>query len=164
MPPRPAGQQNAPSAEVAWTVPDPWQRVETDQRMRLATFHAQTGDDTPVQIAVTAFPGQVGTLLGNINRWRRQLGLDPVQQPPEPVADFHAGGLHSRVFQITAQNSDQPAQRTVVAILHSHSNNQGKTWFIKMTDTPQRTDAQRDNFIAFAKSFTLENTKDGATP
>src|ERR1051326_4282743 len=71
--------QTAPApahAEVAWDPPEGWRTVTVDQPMRIATFRAGPGDG--VEVSVTAFPGDVGGLLANVNRWRGQVGLGAV--------------------------------------------------------------------------------------
>jgi hypothetical protein len=148
---------NAP--EVAWTVPGPWRSVERDEPMRQATFLAG-GDQQPVEIAVSSFPGNVGGVQANINRWRRQLGMGPTQTPPDPIAEFHRGGLHTQVFEITAPAAEGQDQRKqiLVAMLHGR----GHTWFVKINDTPKRIDSQQEAMLAFARSFKLKNADEPA--
>ena len=45
--------------------------------MRLATYVAPDPAG-PVEVAVTRFGGRVGGDLANINRWRGQMGLSPI--------------------------------------------------------------------------------------
>ena len=160
--PLPAGSE--PPA-VQWTVPEGWREVESNVSMRLATFRAGPADQ-PLEFAVTGFRGSLGTLLANINRWRRQLGLPPVQTPPEPVTEFHSGALHTHVFQInapaSASNNDN-ARSTLVAMLHGA----GGTWFVKTTASPKAVTAQREALIQFARSFTLQaggDDEEGGAP
>jgi hypothetical protein len=35
--------------------------------------------DGKAEVTVSAFPGDTGGLLANLNRWRGQIGLEPVQ-------------------------------------------------------------------------------------
>src|SRR5690349_3907522 len=75
----PAQASPAPAqAKVVWDTPEGWRAVIADQPMRVATFRAGPGDG--VEVSVTAFPGDVGGLLANVNRWRGQVGLAPAQE------------------------------------------------------------------------------------
>ena len=54
--------------------------------MILMAFQAGNPPELVAEMQVSAFPGDVGGKLANINRWRRQVGLGPVD--PEAVNDF----------------------------------------------------------------------------
>ncbi|HZU37124.1 MAG TPA: hypothetical protein VFA18_14480 [Gemmataceae bacterium] len=61
---------------VTWKVPAGWEREGAGSPERYATF--QVGPkDGGAQLTVTKFPGNVGGLLANVNRWRGQIGLQP---------------------------------------------------------------------------------------
>src|SRR5262245_57922103 len=77
----PPAQETSAQGSVTWTVPASWQSVQSDQPMRLATFRPVGG--LP-EVAVTAFPGDSGGMLANINRWRGQIGLAPVDEAQLP--------------------------------------------------------------------------------
>ncbi len=47
--------------------------------MRLATYIAPDVSG-PVEIAVTRFGGRVGGVLANVNRWRGQMELPPIEE------------------------------------------------------------------------------------
>lgn len=73
-----AGEAEAESA-WPWRVPEGWVLDPEPRRMRLATYVVsdESGD---VEVAVTRFPGRVGGELANVNRWRGQMGLEPVDE------------------------------------------------------------------------------------
>jgi hypothetical protein len=156
MPGRTGGGSNT-AASVDWTVPDGWRGVERQAPMRVATFLAGDGDP-PVEIAVSSIRGDAGGLLANINRWRRQLGLGPVQQPPEPTTEFEAEGLTGRVFALggsqddDGQSGSNGQRQMLVAVISAPS----RTWFVKTTDTAARLAGQRQALVRFAESFKLK--------
>jgi hypothetical protein len=45
--------------------------------MRIGSFAVKEGNDSSLDISVTAFPGDLGGLLPNVERWLGQIGLDP---------------------------------------------------------------------------------------
>ena len=76
---------------MAWQLPDGWTESADARPMRLATFIAPPPADAaangggegggvaePLEVALSAFPDDVGGPLANLNRWRAQLGLDAV--------------------------------------------------------------------------------------
>jgi hypothetical protein len=63
-----------------WTVPEGWQETPPTQ-MLLGRFEVKEDDDQ-LEITVSAFPGDVGGTVANVNRWRSQIELPP-QSPTE---------------------------------------------------------------------------------
>ena len=64
-----------------WKLPDGWKQ-ELGKGMRFATIRIHPKGKAPVMVTVISFPDAGGTheerRLSNINRWRRQVELDPV--------------------------------------------------------------------------------------
>jgi hypothetical protein len=63
------GQPTFPKPPANWTAQDPG-------AMRKGSWKINVNGAT-ADLAVTAFPGDVGGRMANINRWRSQLGLPP---------------------------------------------------------------------------------------
>ncbi len=90
----PAAPEAGVSAEaLAWTLPDAWREQPGDSPMRHATLYSgdPAAEDT-LTVTVSRFAGDIGGLLANVNRWRRQVGLEPVDaervmQDIEPIED-----------------------------------------------------------------------------
>ena len=47
---------------------------------RYATLAITGADGAKGELAVTHFPGDVGGDLANVNRWRQQIGLEPIDE------------------------------------------------------------------------------------
>lgn len=61
---------------ATFKAPAGWQQTGGAQSPRYATF--QIGPkDKKTDLVITSFPGDVGGLLMNVNRWRKQIGLHP---------------------------------------------------------------------------------------
>ena len=124
----------------AWETPAGWQPTPA-QPPRLAGFAVGAGEAT-----VTAFPGQVGDLLSNINRWRGQLGLAPVGGPAE-----------LETAPVEVQLGDAAGMRVELAgpeqgmrvVLAAHG---GQTWFFKLTAPVAELAAQQGAFDAWVAS------------
>ena len=122
--------------------------------MRVATFEAGSGKNQ-IQIVVSAFPGQAGGLLANVNRWRGQLHLEPLAKTdlPDHLAPFPDGpsqGFNLDMIGGKPDTQDQPRQRIVGAIIKSSD---GMTWFVKAMDQPNALDLHKKTIVKFAQSF-----------
>jgi hypothetical protein len=129
------------AAPIHWTLPEGWQQLPPDG-IRLGNFAVPGKGGATAAVAITSFPGEVGTELDNVNRWRQQLGLAPVEEggvTSDPVTVDSAEG---KLFDISGSTA-----RTVVALVHRN----GASWFFKMTgDIGAVADAKAD-FMKFLK-------------
>lgn len=135
--------EDAAVAHPTWTVPVGWQKVEGQKPMRVATFTCAEGE-----IAVSQFGGNAGGLLANVNRWRGQVGLEPVaaEKLPELLQQFEIPGFAGATMRLKGE-----AKHMLGAAIYETKAD--RTWFVKLTCTPAAADAQEAAFIAFAKSF-----------
>ncbi len=118
------------SAPLTWTLPEGWRQVGEGGGMRYATFAVGAGEEE-LQIAVTHFPGDVGGLLANINRWRDQVGLGAIDregmmsllEAGQEIKASRAGGRPAVILEA------QGPKGTVLAA--SINGPGGRTWFFK---------------------------------
>jgi hypothetical protein len=145
-------REAAPQAPVAgampYRVPEDWQERDEPGAMRVATFDVGQGDNA-IEVAVSRFPGDVGGLLANVNRWRGQVGLGPVTEAEldgvvEPFDG--SGGFHGHTMRLRG-----PDQHLLGAAIHEHGAN--RTWFVKVTAPPEVADQHAEAVFAFARSF-----------
>ena len=61
-------------SELKWTSPKNWIK-KVPGNMRLASFDAFDANNKISDISITMFPGNVGGIENNVNRWRKQIGL-----------------------------------------------------------------------------------------
>jgi hypothetical protein len=133
---------------LAWTVPAGWS-AGPERAMRKATLLIPGEAGAPgAELAITAFPGDVGGNLANVNRWRQQLALAPIGEAELRGALQHLdiGSLHVDVVELIGTGS--PAQRVLGAIV-PHA---GATWFFKLTGPDALVAAQKESFLAFIKT------------
>lgn len=74
------GQPAPAEAKVPWTVPGEWTEKPTAGGMRLASYGVTAPDGRALDISVVALGEQAGTELENVNRWRRELELPPIEE------------------------------------------------------------------------------------
>lgn len=143
----------ASGADLAWTAPAGWQSRPAST-MRKATYiiPGQTGEEN-AELAVTAFPGDVGGNLANLNRWRQQLGLPPIaaSQLGAALHHVHAGGLHIDVAELLGPApSDGQARQRVLGAIVPH---QGSTWFFKLTGPDALVSREKQTFLDFIQTL-----------
>lgn len=127
----------------AWTVPAGWE-AQAASSMRIATF-AAPGEAGPADVAITTFPGDVGGLLANVNRWRGQLGLPPTTEGEIARSREDLETLSGTAVVLEFANADTA---TLVSTLR-HDN---ASWFVKMTGPVGTVRAQAENFRLFVRS------------
>lgn len=129
-----------PAAELAWDVPDGWTQAAEAGRMRIATIRAGAAE-----LAITRFPGDVGGLLQNVNRWRRQIGLEPVLR----VEDQPSNTLEVDGLTATRVDLAGPERALSVVLIPR----EGQTWFVKLAGEPAAVAAEEARFGAFVGSL-----------
>jgi hypothetical protein len=118
--------------------------------MRYATLVPPT--QGKVDVSVTVLAGDAGGELANVNRWRNQIGLPPIDeaalaQARKPVA-AKLGPVSLYDF-----TSDAAPRRRVVAGWTQVS---GNTWFVKMSGDEGPVGAARPDFVRIVESLRLE--------
>jgi hypothetical protein len=95
----------AGAAKPEWKVPDGW-KEQAGTGMRAATLMVPA-DDKPMELSVIALPttGVAGELLSNVNRWRGQMKLPPVDDKglAESVKETKAGDAKMYVVDLRGQ-------------------------------------------------------------
>ncbi|MCC5839318.1 MAG: hypothetical protein JJT96_04260 [Opitutales bacterium] len=140
----PANAVNLGGDGPAFEVPGHWQEGVASA-MRRGSFRV-TGPEGEGDISITSFPGDVGGLLANINRWRGQLGLGPISEADLPAA---TEVLPARGIDLTLVEFDGPSQGTVTAIA-AHS---GASWFFRLTGPTALVARERDSFMEFLRTI-----------
>lgn len=147
-----AGTEQAPAeggSSLHWFPPEGWEEAPLSP-MREASYRATGPDGREIDIGVSRFPGDAGGDLANVNRWRNQVGLPPIQ--PEALdQETHMlplGGRECRVVSLQGVKEGEP-HRVLGAIIH----HDGEAWFIKLEGSVQGVQSQVENFIQFLGSL-----------
>ena len=139
----------APSTGLRWTLPKGWNE-KREGGMRYATLTPPvTGR---IDGSVVVLPGPAGGELSNVNRWRSQIGLEPIDEAALARArralKSQAGTLS--VYDFT---SDGTKKSRVVAGLFEAG---GSTWFVKLTGDAEAVASARPDFVRIMESLRLE--------
>lgn len=154
VPPPIADMANTPVIKadgpgLKWTAPSHWQD-KPPTAMRKATYVVPGVGGANGEISVTAFPGEVGGELANVNRWRGQFQLSPLTAAdlPTAVTRLTANGLQIALVDFSGGTADNP-QRLLGAIVPSN----GATWFFKFTGPSALVAAEQTAFLTFLQSL-----------
>jgi hypothetical protein len=148
--PAPAGPAMAdtavPTADTAlvWKAPDQWVSKPAAQ-FRKATY-AVPGDAGDSDLSITAFPGEAGGELANVNRWRSQLAL-PALGPDElegAVTRVEANGLKFTIVEIAPRGD--PAGKGMIGAMVPVG---GSTWFFKLMGPGPSVKSAKPAFVEF---------------
>lgn len=142
--------------DLTWTKPDSWTEKAATS-FRLASYAARGKGDRAVDISVTVFPDGAGGLLANINRWRGQIDLKPVDAAglEDLVTEIIIAGHPGSYVDMIGPANDGDPSRIVGAILTI----EGKTWFFKMTGSAEAVGSELAEFRELASSVETKETQ-----
>jgi hypothetical protein len=137
----------AAGAGLTWTAPAHW-KAKPASAMRKASFDIPGADGTG-DLSITAFPGDVGGELANINRWRGQIGLPPLGDNALATSTtrLEQNGLSFTIVDFASTSGDKPA-----GILGAIVPFNGSTWFVKLTGPDSVVAAEKPAFLAFLQT------------
>ncbi len=150
----PAGRPHAAEPGITWSLPESWLPIPGGSGMAMASFDAP-GESGAAKVTVTPLSGQAGGVLPNINRWRGQVGLEPVgaieEQPMTSVqVDQSPAGL---IDLVSPPDATAGIERMLVVLVPRPQHNQ--TWFFKMTGPNQTVDLHKQAFVDFVESVSF---------
>ena len=142
----PVVKANGPG--LKWVVPARWQEKPA-AAMRKATFVITGANGATAELAVTAFPGDVGGDLANLNRWRGQLSLSPVSAAEftGAVTRLKVNGLAVTLADLTG-GGDNPQRLLGAMVPHA-----GATWFFKLTGPAALVAEEKPAFLSFVQTL-----------
>jgi hypothetical protein len=102
-------------------------------------------------MSVIPMGGMAGGNLANVNRWRGQVGLEPVEEDAVQKASEKVvvAGQDADLFDIAGTSPGSgDAQRIIASVLHRD----GTAWFFKLTGDAALVGKNKAAFISFLKS------------
>ena len=101
-------------------------------------------------LSVTAFPGDVGGELANLNRWRGQLQLPPLAEADVAgaVTRLSPNGLSVTLVDFAGGPADKPVRMLGAIVPHG-----GATWFFKLTGPVDLVAKEKPAFLAFVQTL-----------
>ncbi len=132
-----------------WQVPAGWQEVSGGQFL-VAKF-ALTGEGgATAAVNVSNAAGEGGGLIGNVNRWRGQLGLGKLSDDDVTklitAIDVQGGKASLVDLSGTDARTGQPVRLVGVIVPQS-----SQTWFYKLMGNAKVVESQKDAFTKFVQ-------------
>ncbi len=136
----PKSEVAQPNQEISYQKPTNWKELPPTPP-RQASFQVKEDGD----ISIIAFPGEVGGNLANINRWREQIGLSPINNEDLPTITetIMMGDSPALIVHIENQES------ILAAILPQGS----KTWFVKFRGPSDIVSSEKATFLQFLQTI-----------
>ena len=118
----------AEGADLQWIAPANWNPKSLGS-MRKGSYAIAGEGGAAGDLAITAFPGDTGGLFANVNRWRGQVGLGPIDaaQLDSNTQSIEANGLKLVLVDLTGPGTG--ASTTLLGAIVPHN---GQTWFFKL--------------------------------
>ena len=145
-----AGASAPEDNPLHWTTPSGWVESSATNPSRLASMSVVDGSHR-AEVTITRFPGAVGGMLANVNRWRGQIGLQPVADlAQQPIEEIEIDGVPAQLLEIHAAGA---AQRLLIVLIPRRD----FTYFVKMTGDEALVTKQRSTFVQFARGIHFDH-------
>ena len=140
-----APRQTTNTPQIKWTTPEGWTEVPPSS-MRYASFSAPAEGGGKIDISIVTFPGDGGSDADNINRWRGQIGLAPLD-PNAVTSQVAPLKTADTTFSTTDIAGDKT--HTIAAWIRRD----GRVWFFKATGPNAAVEREKPNFVKFIESI-----------
>jgi len=142
------------NARPSWEIPAGWQETPPSQ-MLLAKF-VVGGKEGQAEVTVSAFPGDTGGLLANVNRWRGQVGLGPVDQAgmERQITRLDVEGGDAMLVDMSGTSAKTGKGARLIGVIWPR---QGQTWFYKLLGDPAVAEREKAAFVKFVQSARYPN-------
>jgi hypothetical protein len=134
---------------LVWKAPDSW-KPKAASAMRKGSYSIPGDGGADADLSITAFPGDVGGVLANVNRWRGQIELPPLTESDLGTALSHLdrNGLHLEIVDFSNPNSAK-SQRILGALVAFD----GATWFFKLMGPESVVGREKPAFLQFLETI-----------
>lgn len=140
-----------PGPSLSWTTPEGWTQESKARSMREVTFVPTAG----VECYVSILRGAAGGVEANVNRWRNQVGLSPLDAAGIAALEtVTILGREARVLDAIGTYTDMGGEKredtTLVGVVCELDDS---TLFVKMIGPSAAATAERDRFLALCGSL-----------
>ena len=107
-----------------------------------------TDTNGTASVTMTVLQGDGGGLLGNVNRWREQLGLETLEEKKLTDALMPVKGLGKKASMIDITGISQRSQieTRLVGVIVSDN---GLTWFYKLMGSTSVVEEAKEGFLEY---------------
>lgn len=137
-----------------WKTPVGWQEQPGANSMRVTSFRIGARDEQAEVIVSRMTRGQMGSFTDNINRWRDQVGLDPIASlSPGLLQPIDVAGHGALVLSFTGPKDGATAAKEVTVVISIEGRD---FWFVKMLGPESVVSKQQDALKQFLSSMHFE--------
>ena len=131
-------------------MPAGWKEIDGGQFL-VAKFMLNGSDNSQAAVNVSMSAGDGGGVLGNVNRWRGQLGLNPLSQAEvdKLVSSVDIEGGKAMLVDMSGTDMKSGAKTRLVGAIVPKGQ---QTWFYKLMGPAQLVEQQKDAFARFVQS------------
>jgi hypothetical protein len=143
------GNNGEPHVPV-FKAPQGWRKVDAVP-VALARFEIGPENGRAI-VTVIGLPGEGGGLVANVNRWRSQLNLEPLNDDDarKSARAAQIDRIEGKAVDIQGSSIDgKPAQR-ILAVMVKHGES---TWFFRLSGPADLVAQERSNFTRFLESI-----------
>jgi hypothetical protein len=130
--------------QIKWNTPESWTEVPPSS-MRYASFSAPADEGGKIDISIVTFPGDGGSDADNVNRWRGQMGLAPIDAN---AVTTQVAPLKTEDATFSTTDIAGDKTRTIAA----WTRRDGRVWFFKATGPNAAVEKEKPNFVKFIES------------
>ena len=137
----------AAAPEPLWYPPTNW-TIAPPSPMVVKSFTIAGEQGQTAKVAVSAFPGEVGGTFANVNRWRAQIGLPPMEESALGTVTQSLEVTGGKATLADVSNPEGNSARVVAVIVPRGTN----TWFYKLSGDPPVVEGEKAAFVKFVQT------------
>jgi len=140
--------------DARWEAPGHWESTSGSSVRKGSYRIGNAGETGSLDFSITAFPGDVGGYVSNINRWRGQLGLPPLNAAGIEKQTRHitVDGFDGKQILVHPDNPGPDATGILGAVVPVN----GATWFFKLQGPLSLIDSEADYFDNFLSTVDFQ--------
>ena len=143
----PPAQPASSGHQPTWDAPEHWERKPATQ-MRVGNYSVSNEAGEALDFSITSFPGDVGGILANVNRWLGQVGMSPTDE--QGLSQYLSDRMiDEKPAKLVLAESEEQALYAAI-LLHK-----GRSWFLKLMGDVNLAQTEKENFLGLIDSFCL---------
>lgn len=145
----PANTQD-PRNEPKWTAPANWTETKPGA-MVFKSFSVGNEQGKTASVNISFFQGETGGIFANVNRWRGQMSLPPIEEGKldEVAKPLDTTDSGSALVDLTGTDARTGGPARLIAAIVPHGDN---TWFYKLSGDTLVVAAEKESFVKFVRT------------
>ena len=145
-----AASESSSAGKPAWQVPAGWKELAAGQFL-VAKFQISGADSAQATVNVSRSAGEGGGLVGNVNRWRAQLGLSALSEAEvsKLATPVDTTGAKAMFVDMAGTDSKTGQKTRLIGAMVPQGQ---QTWFYKLMGNDQLVEREKALFTQFVQS------------